>query len=1035
MTVVAYDADAAALLVSDDLPDGSAKANQCELSSGEPAPILAARLITGTPRFGTLPPLTMRLGTTRATNALLERRGARTALFITRGFADLLEIGDQQRPDLFALDIEKRTPLYECVVEVDERLDEDGLVLVPLTDAHLRQLAEQATQLREQGIEAAAVVLLHSYRNPAHEDLVSKRLREARLDCVVTSCELSPLIGMLPRAETAVVEAYLGPVIGRYLELIERHIEGRRLLVMNSAGGLIPAASYRARESLLSGPAAGVVGAATASRAAGYDRFISFDMGGTSTDVARHDGQFEYRFEHRIGEARLLSPALAIHTVAAGGGSICSFQQQLTVGPHSAGSQPGPACYGAGGPLTLTDVNLLSGRLRPTHFEIPIDRDAAEAAFDQVLESVAEQETAAGPENDRLLDGFLQIANERMAAAIEKISLGEGYDPADYALVAFGGAGGQHACAVAHLLGMSTVLMPADASLLSAVGLSASSIERFAEQQILEPLERTLLRLPHLIEDLAGQARSALVDAGVEPDAPTQRRVMIQLRLLGQETSLSIDHGSDSDLVAAFRRRYAVLYGHEPPPRTIEVESLRVLLRCISPAEGTAVAPSHAYQPEPAEHARARFAGRWRDVPVFRRSELRGGARLAGPCLVVDRRTCAVIEVGFAASLDGNGALVCRREQPLPDSFIGRAPSDVVQQALFANRLGSIVADAGQVLQRTALSTNVKHRLDFSCALLDKGGELVVNAPHIPVHLGALGLCVRAVKEVLPMEPGDVVVTNHPAFGGSHLPDVTVITPVFLDTRRHLGYVASRAHHAEIGGMRPGSMPPSASRLCQEGVVIPPMHVVRRGESCVDEVRELLGAGPFPSRAVEDNMADLMAAIAANQRGAVALRALAEEHGADLVLRQIDALKGRSERLVRAALRAIPDGSYRAQERMDDGSPICVTVEVRGDQAIVDFSGSASVHPGNLNATPAIVRSAVMYVLRLLMGPGGEGGPLNEGLMRAVDVRVPVGMLAPDFDCSPEEAPAVVGGNVETSQRIVDTLLKALGAALPARAR
>lgn len=995
-----------------------------EVRSSEEAPILAARLVTQTPADRPLPSLQMRLATTRGTNALLTRRGGPTALFITAGFGDLLRIGTQQRPDLFALAIRKPAPLYEMAVEVEERVASDGTVLLPLDR---ERLADDAARLVGAGITSAAVAFLHSDLVPLHEQQAAEILRQAGFSHVTCSSAAAPFVKILPRAETAVIDAYLAPLIDMYVAGVRSALGERSSLhVMTSAGGLAHPDSFRPKDSLLSGPAGGIVGAASAGRQSGFERIIAFDMGGTSTDVARFDGDFEYVWEHTIGDAHLVAPALAIESVAAGGGSICAFDKHgLRVGPDSAGAQPGPACYGAGGPLTLTDVNLLLGRLGTERFEIPIVTAHAEAAADALREAV-EQETARPVSRDALLEGLLEIANERMAAAIRGVSIRRGYDPAGYALVAFGGAGGQHACGVAARLGMTTILVPPDAGLLSARGLGRAVIERFAERQVLQTLPAAEERIGQWIGELERQAARAVAGEGVPADTVIIRRRIVNLRLVGQEATHPIEYDPSLSLADAFAAHYAAVFGDFPAERAVEVESLRIIASSPGEADGAPPPVESSGDATPRSTVRAHFGGVWRDVPVYERADLTPGAGLFGPALVFEQHSATVIEPGWSGVIDGAGALMLRREVPLlsASEVAEERRPEAVELELFTNRFQAIAAQMGDQLQRTALSTNVKERLDFSCALLDADGELVVNAPHIPVHLGALGLCVRRVREALPMGRGDVVVTNHPGWGGSHLPDVTVVTPVHTRRGKLLGYVASRAHHGEIGGTRPGSMPPAATTLVEEGVVLPPMYLFRAGQARWNEVRRCLSDAPYPSRAVEDNLADLRAAVAANRRGAEALVQLAEEQGEAAVRRHMAALTARADRLLRDALARLPSRRYAAEEYLDDGSRLHVTLDLAGDGAIIDFAGSSAVHPGNLNATPAIVRSVVLYVLRLLVN---EPLPLNEGLLRAVTLRVPPdSLLNPMFPSDPARCPAVVGGNVETSQRLVDTLLKAL---------
>jgi len=1028
--VAGYDRREAVLALSEPLPTTLEPGAPFEVLSPEEAPVLAARLVTRTPAGSPLPSLAMRLGTTRGTNALLERQGARVVLFATRGLGDLLLIGTQQRPDLFALDVRKPPPLYEEVVEVPGRVGADGSVVEEL---RLDEIRPALVGLRERGLRFAAVALLNAHRNPEHEETLRTFLLAHGFEHVSVSSALARRIEILPRSETAVVDAALAPVVRGYLERVGRSLTAGTFHVMTSAGGLVRAAAFDAKDSLLSGPAGGVVGAAAAARRSGFSRILAFDMGGTSTDVARVDGDYEYEFEHRVGDAHLLAPALAICSVAAGGGSICGLDAGgLHVGPRSAGADPGPACYGAGGPLTLTDVNLLLGRLAPRRFVLPIDVARAREALDAVHAQLR-QETGEDVEPDVLLAGFLEIANERMADPIRAVSLRRGYDPADHALVAFGGAGGQHACAVAERLGIGTVLVPRGASLLSAQGLAAARVERFEEWQVMEPLSAAEPRVPAWLEELGERAIAAVAAEGVDRGEIEVRRRLAHLRFVGQDSTLSVEVEEGASLRELFERRYREIFGHEAGERSVELESLRVVAsstrRPASPLAPAAPSPS-PMEVAPVGRQRARFGGSWVEVPVHERDRLPAGARLPGPALIFEEHSATVVEVEWTATVDTEGAIVMRRADERkpsgPQAVSRRTPSAAVELELFTCRFSALVEEMGEQLRRTAVSTNVKERLDFSCALLDPGGQLVVNAPHIPVHLGSLGLCVRALRDAVEMGPGDVVATNHPAYGGSHLPDVTVVTPAFSDTGELLGYLASRAHHAEIGGMRPGSMPPNATRLVEEGVILPPTHLVRAGQADWETVRRLLLEAPHPSRRPQDNLADLGAAVAANHRGASALRGLCARHGRQKIQEMMDALGDRAERSVRAALRRLTRGIYEAQERLDDGTPLRVRLDIQDGAARVDFTGSGGVHPGNLNATPAIVRSVALYVMRLLVN---EPLPLNEGLMRAVSLSIPTGLLNPSFPADAAQAPAIVGGNVETSQRLVDTLMKALGLA------
>ncbi len=1004
------------------LPGGIPPDAPFEVHSPEEAPILAARLVTGTPMGSPLPGMSMRLATTRGTNALLERRVAPVALFITEGFRDLLRIGNQQRPDLFTLDIRKPEPLYGAVIEVPERIAADGSILEPL---QLDTVTKEVTRLVESGIRCAAVALMHSYLNPRHEQELAEYLLKNGFEHVSCSSNLAPFIKILPRGETSVVDACLSPIIDDYLNRVQRPLTGGTLHVMTSAGGIVQSLFLHAKDCLLSGPAGGVVGAVLAGGHSGFSRIIAFDMGGTSTDVARFDGDYDYVFEYEVGDAHLVAPALSIESVAAGGGSICSFDgMELRVGPESAGAQPGPACYGAGGPLTLTDVNLLLGRLDSSRFEIPIETDSANRELEKILTLIRKYKDK-DVSRENLLEGFHDIANERMADAIRRISIRRGYDPRDYTLVAFGGAGGQHACAVAEKLAIETILIPRDAGLLSALGLGHAVIERFAERQILQQLDTVQVNVPKWFQELSEEAIANLEREGVQRNEIEIRRRIANLRFSGQDSVLQIEYDESLSLRKAFESKYKAIFGHWQEERPVEVESIRAVASSRPIDDIKRREKSAPYDAKSDRHVRAYFNGAWQQVPAFERSDLSPGARIRGPSLIFERHSMTVVGSSWVAEVNDADSLILKKVRERAEKA-GHIHPEVVRLELFTNRFRTIAQEMGEMLRRTAISTNVKERLDFSCAVLDRDGELVVNAPHIPVHLGSMGLCVRTLLEVLPMGPGDVIITNHPKFGGTHLPDVTVVTPVYLPRGRLLGFVANRAHHAEIGGARPGSMPPTATTLVEEGVVIPPMYLVKDGEAHRDDLYRYLSGTPFPSRAMKENLADIRAAVAANRSGERALLKLAEEQSAETVWHYMRALKDRAEFKIRSALRNIPDGRYEALERLDDGTPLRVQVKITGDEAVIDLAGSGDIHPKNLNATPAIVYSVVMYVLRLLVN---EPLPLNEGLMRAVTVNIPPGILNPPFPDDPSRAPAVVGGNVETSQRLVDTLLKALGIA------
>ena len=1024
--IVEHDGKAGVVRLVEPAVEGLAPSVPVELRSPEAAPLLAARLVTATPLRCGLPPLWMRLATTRGTNALLERRGARTVHFITAGFEDLLEIGTQQRPDLFALHIERPRPLPELVVGVEERLASDGSVLIPLQEG---SIAPVIAELRQLGISSASITLLHGHRNPVHEEMLEQMLVEAGFQYVARSSALSPFQGLLRRSLTCTVDAYLGPVIGSYLHAVEGGLGGdSSLQVLTSAGGLIGARTFRPVDSLLSGPAGGVVGAAQTGARYGRDRVIAFDMGGTSTDVARFDGDFEYVFSHRVGPVELAAPALAIETVAAGGGSICRVDQgRLVVGPESAGARPGPASYGAGGPLTLTDVNLLLGRLVADGFPIPIDLAAARARFAELLGEL-KLDNGTANSDEEILEGVVHIADERMAEAVRRISVRKGMDPGEYTLVAFGGAGGQHACRLAELLGIEEILLPADAGLLSATGLGHAVVERFAQREVLQPLGEVEGKLESWLQALREEAVVALEAEGVARDEISEPRHIVELRYLGQDATLKIEPTPGDDLERLFEDAYFRLFSHRASERTIELVSLRVVLRSRgSEIAARAQDPAAVTTVRVSRLQRCFFDHDWHQVPCYEANQLVAAKEIMGPALIQQEHSALLVRPGWRAFASGDGGLrlLDEKSHSRASAIDGERRPHAVELELMSHRFSSIAREMGELLKRTAISTNIKEREDFSCTLLDPEGRLVVNAPHIPVHLGAMGLCVRALAAHRVLRPQDVVVTNHPAFGGSHLPDVTLVAPVHLGESL-LGYVACRAHHAEIGGIRPGSVPPDARSLAEEGVVIPPTLLVEGGQPRWEAVENLLTAGSHPSRALADNLADLRAMLAAILRGREALVRLADGVGRSHVAEHMDALRRQAARQVEAVLEKMPDGRYQGRQLLDDGSALAATLTIEGATGVLDFTGSAPVHPGNLNATPAIVHSVVMYVLRLLVD---VDLPLNEGLLEPVEILIPSGILNPGYAADPERCPAVVGGNVETSQRLTDTLLEALAIA------
>jgi 5-oxoprolinase (ATP-hydrolysing) len=989
-----------------------------EIRSEEEAPVLGARLITGTPLDLDLPPIRLKLGSTRGTNALLERKGAELILFVTRGFKDILEIGYQQRQDIFALEVKKRKMLYHRVIEVDERIDSNGNVIQPLDTV---KIARDLRKIKRKGFDSVAISLLNSFVNPVHEEILARFLKKEGIESISVSARLSGQIKYIDRTETATVNAYLSPDFRTYLENIRSSIRSGGIHVMTSSGGLIKEQLFKAKDSLLSGPAGGVVGAVTVGKSLGRQKIISFDMGGTSTDVSRYDGEFDYRYTLEVGDARIFSPALAIETVAAGGGSLCTYDGfKLCVGPSSAGAYPGPASYGAGGPLTITDVNLLLGHLDPDQFGIPVFHQAAREKLDELIGDIYEK-SGKSHTREQVLMGFHDIANELMAGAIRSISLARGYDPGDYVLLAFGGAGGMHACRIAELLGMSTVIVPSDAGLLSAYGLAHAVIERFSEMLVLKPFNRIADQLKEWFSELGEKAAGEVRKEGVRGEIHIRFRI-VYMRFTGQDESLPIPWDEDSNMLDLFRQEYIRLYGHWPENREVEVESVRVVASELAKIIEESFADHKTYKPKPFSMIRSFTVGTWKETPVFKRSALKEGARVVGHALLLDPFSTTVIDAGWEMTIRGHGTAEIRKmttEEERMEEGIRETRLE-----LFTNRFKFIPENMGAMLQRTSLSVNIKERLDFSCALISPEGFLVANAPHIPVHLGSLGVCVRRLSEKYGMGPGDTLVTNHPAYGGSHLPDITLVTPVFTDEDKLLGYVVNRAHHAELGGTRPASMPPDATSLEEEGVVIKPFYLVKEGLINWEGIRKILEEVPWPSRAVGENLADLNAALAANMTGSAGLRELAEKYSPEVVINYMQYLRDYAASRMRQTLSKIPDGRYEANEFLDDGSSLNVTVIIRKDQCIFDFTGTSPVHPGNMNANDAIVNSVLIYVLRLLLD---EPLPLNEGFMDPVEIILPECLLNPDFTGTPDQCPAIVGGNVEVSQRLTDTLLKAFG--------
>ncbi|MFJ7021213.1 hydantoinase B/oxoprolinase family protein [Streptomyces sp. NPDC101117] len=978
----------------------------------------------------------VRMGTTVATNALLERKGERTLLVITRGFRDALRIAYQNRPHIFARRIDLPELLYERVVEVDERIAADGTVL---RAPDLRALAGPLQEAYDDGVRAVAVVCLHSHLHPGHEQAVGRLAARIGFPQISLSSEVSPLMKLVPRGDTAVVDAYLSPVLRRYVRHVADELDGVRLMFMQSNGGLAEAGQFRGKDAILSGPAGGIVGMARMSQLAGHDRVIGFDMGGTSTDVSHFAGDYERVFTTQIAGVRLRAPMLDIHTVAAGGGSVLHFDgSRYRVGPDSAGADPGPACYRGGGPLTVTDANVMLGRIQPAHFpavfgprgDQPLDADLVRERFTALAAEIRDR-TGDDRTPEQVAEGYLRIAVANIANAVKRISVQKGHDVTRYALTTFGGAGGQHACKVADSLGIRTVLVPPMAGVLSALGIGLADTTAMREQSVEAPLEPgSMGGVLKTADDLEAAARTELLDEDVPADRiKVSRRA--QLRYDGTDTTLTVELTEPDAMRRAFEERHRATYSFTLD-RPIVVEALSVEATGITePPDLSALAPPGTAREDGPEAPRTvplHTGGTWRDVPLHRRERLAPGASVTGPAIIAESGATTVVDDGWRAGASDNGHLVMERVTVTESSELDTKVDPVLLE-VFNNLFMSIAEQMGARLESTAQSVNIKERLDFSCALFDPDGNLVANAPHIPVHLGSMG---TSVKEVIRrrgdrMRPGDTYAVNDPYHGGTHLPDVTVITPVFgtdpsTDTEGDqsiLFYVASRGHHAEIGGIAPGSMPANSRTIDEEGVLFDNWLLAENGRFREEETLRLLTEAPYPSRNPTTNLADLRAQIAANRKGADEVARMIDDFGLDVVQAYMRHVQDNAEEAVRRVIDALDDGEYAYET--DSGAVIRVRVRVDRAQrtATVDFTGTSGQSSSNFNAPFAVVNAAVLYVFRTLVA---DDIPLNDGCLRPLRIVVPPGSLL-----APEPPAAVVAGNVETSQALTGALYAALG--------
>ncbi len=975
----------------------------------------------------------VKMGTTVATNALLERKGEKTLLLITEGFADQLRIGYQARPHIFARRIVLPELLYDRVVEVPERLRADGTVLRPVELRTVRLALEQAYK---DGFRACAVVLMHGYRFPDHERQVASLARSLGFTQVSVSHEVSPLMKIVGRGDTTVVDAYLSPILHRYVQQVAGELNGVRLMFMQSNGGLTDARFFHGKDAILSGPAGGVVGAVRTARMAGFDRVIGFDMGGTSTDVTHYAGEYERAFETVVAGVRMRAPMMHIHTVAAGGGSICVFDgARFRVGPESAGANPGPACYRRGGPLTVTDCNVMVGKLHPDFFprvfgpnaDQPLDAAVVREKFTALAAEIREK-TGRDLTPEQVAEGFLTIAVDNMANAIKKISVQRGYDVTQYTLNGFGGAAGQHVCPVADALGMTRVFLHPHAGVLSAYGIGLADTVAIRERAVEARLDAGLLpALAKALDALEAEGRAELARQGVE-EARTAVHRKVLVKVEGSDTPLVVAFGTLEAMQAAFEAAHRQRYGFlmEGKPLVVEAVSVEAVGHTETPDDPDSAQPSTSALPRRLATVTLHTGGRRREAPVYDREQLQPGNRIVGPAVIREKIATTVIEPGWMAEVTRRNHLVLTRIEALPARVaVGTAKEagvDPVMLEVFNNLFMSIAEQMGFTLEKTAYSVNIKERLDFSCALFDAGGGLIANAPHMPVHLGSMGESVRAVIEARrgTMTPGDVYMLNDPYHGGTHLPDITVITPVFDDAGAEvLFYVASRGHHADVGGATPGSMPPDSRTIEDEGVLIDNFLLVEGGAFREEATVELFTAGPHPVRNVQQNLGDLKAQIAANEKGVQELRRISAQFGLDTVRAYMRHVQDNAEEQVRRAIDVLTDGRFALV--LDNGAVIRVAISIdrATRSARVDFTGTSAQLPSNFNAPSAVCRAAVLYVFRTLVD---DEIPMNEGCLKPIEIVIPAGSML-----SPHHPAAVVAGNVETSQCITDALYGALG--------
>jgi 5-oxoprolinase (ATP-hydrolysing) len=980
----------------------------------------------------------VKMGTTVATNALLERKGARVLLLTNKGFADLLRIGNQARPRLFDLDIKLPSMLYDRVDEISGRVTVDGTEIEPLDETAVSIALHAA---KADGIDSVAVALIHAWKYPAHEKRIGELAAEAGFGQISLSHIASPLLRLVPRGDTTVADAYLSPILRRYINQVSAGLgRGTKIYFMQSNGGLADGRTFSGKDAILSGPAGGIVGAASTAAAAGFCAVIGFDMGGTSTDVALYDNQFERTFETIIAGVRIRAPMLSINTVAAGGGSILHFNGgRLRVGPDSAGANPGPAAYRNGGPLTVTDANVFSGKLQPKHFppifgpngDELLDAETVHAQFTALAKKVS-GETGITRTAQELAEGFISIAVANMAHAIRQISVQKGRNPADFVLTSFGGAGGQHACLVADELGMETIFVHPLAGVLSAYGMGLADFLLLREQAVELPFsESAIAQLAETADKLAAAAIEGLIAQGAQESAITTRR-FVHLRYAGTDAPLQIPFAAHDEMVKSFESAHKKLFGFITPAKKLIAETVSV--EAMAPGDSINEPEIETRQqgaPEPLENVEIFTAGAAHKAPVFERTALLAKDKIAGPALIREANATTIIEPGWQAEITKQNHMILRRlTKRKSAATIDASKPDPVLLELFNNLFMAIAEQSGAVLQNTAQSVNIKERLDFSCAIFDSEGGLIANAPHLPVHLGAMGESVRTVIRLRgnTLKPGDAVALNNPFAGGTHLPDITLITPVFDDSGKSTRFfVACRGHHADVGGLTPGSTPPFSTTLEEEGVVIDNFLLLSGGEFQEQEFRAVLAGAKYPARSPDQNVADMQAQIASNETSVKALNAIIARYGWDVVSAYMTHVKNNAEAAIRNVIGKLKDGHF--DYVMDDGTPLKVkiTISQKDRSAIIDFTGTGIAEKkNNFNAPKAVTTAAVLYSFRCLVG---EDIPLNEGCLKPLTIIIPEQTFL-----SPAPGSAVVAGNTEVSQAVTVALLGALNACASAQA-